>query len=160
MPFTSVPPRHAFVQVGSFILGSILQDTEPILINGTIHITCTILKLVAALAAEAELGALFLNSQKATICPQGTWTPAATYPLSHQQHYTVGNNTIKQLRLWAIEMQYYWLLDAKVQKLIRFHYQLGQEKLGDYPSKYHSANIHQHVCQYNVHMNNSPTVLP
>jgi hypothetical protein len=52
---------------GQFFLGSILQDTEQIFINGTIHITCTILKLVAASAAEAELGALFLNTQEAKV---------------------------------------------------------------------------------------------
>jgi hypothetical protein len=39
---------------GYFFLGSIAQDGDPIKLNGTIHITCTILKLVAASAAEAE----------------------------------------------------------------------------------------------------------
>jgi hypothetical protein len=38
---------------GYFFLGSISQDTEPIFINGTIYITCTILKLVTALTTEA-----------------------------------------------------------------------------------------------------------
>jgi hypothetical protein len=52
---------------GYFFLGSIPRDTEPIFINGTIHITCTICKLVAALAAKAELGALFLNAQEAKV---------------------------------------------------------------------------------------------
>jgi hypothetical protein len=40
-----------------FFLGSIPHDGEPIKLNGAIHITCTILKLVAASTAEAELGA-------------------------------------------------------------------------------------------------------
>ena len=52
---------------GYFFLGSIPRDAKPIIINGTIYITCTILKLVAALAAEAELGALFLNAQVAKV---------------------------------------------------------------------------------------------
>ena len=52
---------------GYFFLGSIPQDNTPIIINGAIHITCTILKLVAASAAEAELGALFLNAQEAKV---------------------------------------------------------------------------------------------
>ncbi len=52
---------------GDFFLGSIPQDNKPIIINGAIHITCTILKLVAASAAEAELGALFLNAQEAKV---------------------------------------------------------------------------------------------
>jgi hypothetical protein len=35
--------------------------------NGAIHITCAILKLVAASAEEAEQGALFLNVQEAKV---------------------------------------------------------------------------------------------
>jgi hypothetical protein len=52
---------------GYFFLGSIPQDGNPIRLNGAIHITCTILKLVADSAAEAELGALFLNAQEAKV---------------------------------------------------------------------------------------------
>ena len=52
---------------GSFFLGSISKDNQDIQLNGSIHITCAILKLVAASAAEAELGALFLNVQEARI---------------------------------------------------------------------------------------------
>jgi hypothetical protein len=50
---------------GYFFLGSIPQDRDPIKLNGAIHITCAILKLVAASAAEAKLGAPFLNVQEA-----------------------------------------------------------------------------------------------
>jgi hypothetical protein len=52
---------------GYFFLGSIPQDGNPIKLNGAIHITCTILKLVAASAAKAKLGALFLNAQEAKV---------------------------------------------------------------------------------------------
>ena len=52
---------------GYFFLGSMPRDGDPIKLNGAIHITCTILKLVAASAAEAELGALFLNAQEAKV---------------------------------------------------------------------------------------------
>jgi hypothetical protein len=48
---------------GYIFLSSNPQDGDPIKLNGSIHITCTILKLVAAFAAEEELGALFLNAQ-------------------------------------------------------------------------------------------------
>jgi hypothetical protein len=50
---------------GYFFLGSIPHNGDPIKQNGAIHITCTILKLVAASPAEAELGAFFLNAQEA-----------------------------------------------------------------------------------------------
>ena len=40
---------------------------EPIKLNGAVHTLCTILKFVAASAAEAELGALFLNIKQGRI---------------------------------------------------------------------------------------------
>ena len=49
---------------GYFFLGSIPKDGCPIFLNGAILTNCTILKLVAASAAEIELGALFLNTMK------------------------------------------------------------------------------------------------
>ena len=52
---------------GYFFLGSLPRDNQPIKLNGNIAITCAILKLVAASAAEAELGALFLNTQEAKV---------------------------------------------------------------------------------------------
>jgi hypothetical protein len=64
--YLSTPNTHSRAG-GYFFLGSIPRDDSPILINGVIHITCTILKLVAASTAEAELGALFLNAQEAKV---------------------------------------------------------------------------------------------
>jgi hypothetical protein len=52
---------------GCFFLGSLPRNGDPIKLNGAIHVTCTILKLVAASAAEAELGALVLNAQEAKV---------------------------------------------------------------------------------------------
>ena len=52
---------------GSFFLGSLPTDGNPIQLNGNIMITCKILKLVALSAAEAELGALFVNTKEAKI---------------------------------------------------------------------------------------------
>ena len=46
---------------GHFFLGSVPKDGEPITLNGVIFTLCTILKSVASSAAEAELGALFVN---------------------------------------------------------------------------------------------------
>ncbi len=40
---------------GYFFVGSIPQDTERIFLYGTIHITCTIFKLVAASAQKLNL---------------------------------------------------------------------------------------------------------
>jgi hypothetical protein len=95
---------------GYFFLGSIPQDGDPIKLNGAIHITCTILKLVAASTAEAELGALFLNTQEAKVL-QLILTelshPQPPTPIHIDNTTTVGivNNTIKQQRSRTMEMR-------------------------------------------------------
>ena len=50
-----------------FFLGSIPVNRQPIKLNRNIHITCAILKLVAASAVEVEHGALFLNAREAKV---------------------------------------------------------------------------------------------
>ena len=86
--------RHSF-------LGSLPKEGTPIKLNGNIAITCAILKLVAASAAEAELGALFLNVQEARILR------LILYEMGHPQPQTpvhvdnttcvgIVNNTIKR----------------------------------------------------------------
>ena len=54
---------HGRSCVGGHCFKEVYQGTEllSIKLDGNITITCAILKLVAASAAEAELGALFLN---------------------------------------------------------------------------------------------------
>ena len=52
---------------GHFFLGWMPEDGKPILLNGTIFSTATILKIVASSAAEAELGALFKNIKEGRV---------------------------------------------------------------------------------------------
>ncbi len=58
-----------------------------------------------------------------------------------------------------MEMRYFWLLDGETQKYFKIFYQPGQENLDDYPSKHHTADIHQHVRPYYVHTDKSPAIL-
>jgi hypothetical protein len=99
---------------GYFFLGSTPCDGSPIQINGAVHVTCTILKLVVASMAEAELGALFLNAQEAKVNRLVLKELGHLQPLTpiHVDTTTVGivNNTIKQLRSGTMKMRYFWLL--------------------------------------------------
>ncbi len=127
--------------------------------------TCTIFNLVAASAAEAELGMLFLNAQEAkVIClvreELSHLQPPTPIHIDNTTTVGIVINTIKQQWSRAMEMRYFWLLDDEAQWLFSFYYQPGQENLGDYPSTHHSSDIHQHVCPYYVHVHNSPTFLP
>ncbi len=95
---------------GYFFLGSLPRNGDPIRLNGAIQITCTILKLVAALAAEAELGAPFLNAQEAKIMQiilTELGHPQPLTPIHIENTTTVGivNNTVKRIRSRAMEMQ-------------------------------------------------------
>jgi hypothetical protein len=156
---------HSDASCGYFFLGSTPRDRSSIKINGAVHITCTILKLVGASAVQAELGALFLNAQEAKVIRlvlEELGHPQPPTPIHIDNTTTVGivNNTIKQQRSHAMEMRYFWLLDGEAQQLFQFYYQPGQENLGNYPSKHHTADIHQYVRPYFVHMHNSPLFLP
>ena len=162
--YLSAPRAHSCTG-GYFFLGSLPVDGDPLKLNGAIHITCTILKLVAASAAKAELGALFLNTQEAkvlrlTLLELGHPQPPTPIHIDNTTTVGIVNNTIKRQCSRAMEMQYFWLLDGQAQKYFKFYYHPGQENLGDYPSKHHTADIHQHVRPYYVHTNKSPTLLP
>ncbi len=92
---------------GYFFLGSLPHGRDPIKLNGAIHVTCTILKLVAASAAEAELGALFLNAQEAKVFRlvlAELGHPQPPTPIHINNTTTVGivNNTIKCQRSRSI----------------------------------------------------------
>ncbi len=116
-------------------------------------------------AAEVELGALFLNLQEAKVlqlilAELGHPQPPPPIHIDNTIKVKIVTNTIKCQTSWAIEMRFSWLLDGKTQLYFKFYYQLGLENLCDYPSKHHTADIHQHVRPYYVHMKNSPTCLP
>ena len=86
---------------GHFFLGSIPKDSCPIRLNGAIMTQCAILKCVAASAAEAELGTLFLNTMDARILRltlEEMSHPQPPTPIHVNNTTAVGivNNTIKR----------------------------------------------------------------
>jgi hypothetical protein len=52
---------------GHFFMGWTPKDGDPIKLNGAFFTSCAILHFVVASAAEAELGALFLNCKEGII---------------------------------------------------------------------------------------------
>jgi hypothetical protein len=62
--YLSVANAHSRA-AGYYFFRSVPKDRQPIKLNGAIHVLCTILKFVAASAAEAELGVLFHNAKEA-----------------------------------------------------------------------------------------------
>ena len=60
-------PRAKSRVAGVYFMGDVPEDGKPILLNGNIFIVCSMLKFVVASAAEAELGALFINGKETKI---------------------------------------------------------------------------------------------
>jgi hypothetical protein len=115
--YLSAPKAHSRAG-GYFFLGSLPRNGDPIKLNGAIHVTCTILKLVAASAAEAELGALFLNAQEAKVFRlvlAELGQPQPPTPIHINNTTTVGivNNTIKRQQSKSMKKWYFWLLTVK-----------------------------------------------
>ena len=119
---------------------------------------------MAASAAEAELGELFINTQEARIIrlmfreighPQ---LPTSIH-IDSTTAVRVVNNTIKRERSRSMEMQYFWLLDQQAQKHFKFAYQPGQDNMGYYQKKRHTDAMHRHVIPYYLRVSNSPTTL-
>ena len=57
-------PKAQSRLAGFYLLGSVSQKGKNIKMNGNIFVACGILRIVVCSAAEAELGALFLNIKK------------------------------------------------------------------------------------------------
>jgi len=158
-------PRARSRASGHFFLGSIPKDGCPIRLNGAILTNCTILKCVAASAAEAELGALFLNALEAKIMRltlEEMGHPQPPTPIHCDNSTAVGitSNTIKRQRSRAMNMRYFWLLCHEAQKLFKINYHPGQENLGDYASKHHTGAHHRRVRPFYLHTDQSPRLLP
>ena len=102
-------PNHAVVQEGIFSWAQYQFSGQSIKLNGTIHSLCKILKFVAASAAEAELGALFLIAKEAkTMCitleELGHSQPPTSIHIDNTCIVGIVNNTIKPQRSFSMEI--------------------------------------------------------
>ena len=134
---------------GYFFLGSMPRDGEPIQLNSNIAITCAILKLVAASATEAELGALFVNTKEERVthlllAELGHPQPPTMIHINNTTAVETVNSTIKRQRSGPTEMRYFWLLDQASQKDLNVYYHPGAELMADYPTK-HTQEQYTHT---------------
>ena len=150
---------------GHFFLGWMPKDGEAIRLNGAIFTLCTILKFVAASAAEAELGALFMCVQEGRIMRlilEELGHPQPATPINCDNATAVGivNGTVKMQRSRGMEMRYFYSCDQVKRGFFDVKWHPGQENLGDYQSKNHLGKHHVHVRPMYLHMRNSPKFLP
>jgi hypothetical protein len=133
-------------------------------LNGSILNIASVIKNVVASAAESEFGACFQNAQTAaplrtTLLEIGHNQPETPLRTESSTAYGILNETIKQKRSKSMDLKYYWLQDRVRQKQLDVYWRPGKDNLGDYHTKHHPAQHHQHMGPILLHQANSLNVL-
>ena len=147
---------------GYFYLGNQPSQNKPI-INGPIHIVSTIMRNVMASAAEAEVGAAFLNAQQAcsfrnTLSDMGYSQPPTSMKTDNNVAQGIIHGTVKQKRSKAIDMRFYWLRDRVSQKQFTIYWKPGVCNMADYYTKHFAATHHKDVRPIYLKEDNSDEV--
>ncbi len=116
--------------------------------NGAVLNILQIIRAVMLSAAEAELGALFINAKTAVSMqctlkemrhPQ-TCTPIQTN--NSTAHALLANKVMPKV-LKAMDMRFHWLRCCKERDQYRFYWRPGTQDLADYWTKHHPASHHK-----------------
>ena len=115
--------------------------------NGAVLTTAQIIKAVMSSAAEAEIGALYINCREAiparhTLEFLGHAQPPTPIQTDNTTALGVVNNNVMK-KLKAMDMKYHWLCDRISQKQFRHYWAPGHDNNGDYVTKHHAAVHHQ-----------------
>jgi hypothetical protein len=127
-----------------------LSNKQNTTFNGPITVIAKVIKNVMSSAAEAEIGALFMNAQEAIPYRQcltdlGHIQGATPINTDNATAQGIVNNTMKQKRSKAMDMRFYWMRDRVKQKQFEVRWRPGKSNLADYPTKHHTGQHHQQV---------------
>ena len=118
--------------------------------NGAILTIATIIKAVMSSAAEAELGALYLNAREAVYLRQiliemGHPQPRTPIQTDNSTADGVVNNKIQPQRTKAMDMRFHWLRDRESQGQFKIYWRPGKTNLADYFTKHHPPLHHVNI---------------
>jgi hypothetical protein len=116
--------------------------------NGAVLNVSKVIKAVMSSAAEAELGALFINAKIAvpmrkTLEELGHPQPQTPVQTDNSTAYGVINNKIQPKATKAMDMRFYWLKDRESVKQFKYYWRPGNTNKADYWTKHHPALHHQ-----------------
>ncbi len=117
--------------------------------NGAILRIAMIIQAVMTSAAEAELGALYLNAREAVYLWQilnkmGYPQPRTPIQTDNSTAEGVINSKIQPKRTKVMDMHFHWLQDQEAQDQLRIYWRPGKTNLADYFTKHHSPA--HHLC--------------
>jgi hypothetical protein len=116
--------------------------------NGAVLNISQIIKAVMSSAAEAELGALFINAKTAVSMRQtleelGHPQPRTPIQTDNSTAHALLTNKILPKALKAMDMRFHWLRCRDAQDQYRFYWRPGTQNLADYWTKHHPASHHK-----------------
>eukprot|EP00804_Cyclotella_cryptica_P028359 CCRYP_016427-RA/>CCRYP_016427-RA protein AED:0.05 eAED:0.03 QI:0/0/0/1/1/1/2/0/1237 len=118
--------------------------------NGAILTLAQIIKSVMSSAAEAELGALYINAREAIpiqhlLTELGHTQPPTPIQIDNSTALGVVTNTIQSKRTKAMDMRFHWLRCRTNQKQFRTYWRAGATNLADYVTKHHAPIHHRTI---------------
>ena len=118
--------------------------------NGAILNIAQIIKHVMSSAAEAELGALYINAKEAVyirLILERMGHPQNATPIQTDNSTAAGviNSSIQPKRTKAMDMRFHWLRDRETLKQFRIYWRPGKQNLADYWTKHHPASHHKNM---------------
>ena len=116
--------------------------------NGAVLNTAQILKNVHSSAAEAEIGALFLNSRQAipartTLEELGHKQPPTPIQTDNTTALGFVSKNLQPKATKSTDMKYWWMRDRSDQKQFRYYWGKGSGNRADYWTKHFCAAHHR-----------------
>jgi hypothetical protein len=142
--YLSKPKAHSCVGGHMFMAG---RDNIPTN-NGAVLNILQIIWAVMSSAAEAELGALFINAKTAismrhTLEELGHPQPPTPMQTDDKTAHDLLTNKIMPKALKAMDMRFHWLHCRKAQGQFIYYWRPGTQNLADYFTKHHLASHHK-----------------
>jgi hypothetical protein len=131
-----------------------LSENQPFpLNNGAILTISEIIKAVMSSAAEAELGALYVNARKGVeilniLEELGHRQPSTPRQTENSTSESIIKSRVQPKCTKAMDMNFHWLRDRSVNhNQFRFFWQPGHTNLADYWTNHHRASHHRNMQQ-------------
>ena len=118
--------------------------------NGAVHTVAQIIKTFMSSAAEAELGALYINCRKAIparhlLEAMGHHQPPTPMQTDNSTTLGVVTNKIQPKRTKAMDMRFHWLHCHANQQQSQTYWRAGLTNKGGYVTKHHAASHHKNI---------------
>ena len=130
---------------GHFFMSNNIPDPPN---NGAVLNIAQIIRAVMVSAAEAEIGAMFINAREAvptrkTLEEMGHSQPRTPMQTDNTAAHAVVTNNVQPKRTKAMDMRFHWLHDRSAQKQFRYFWRRGSSNRGDYFTKHFAGSHHK-----------------